>query len=55
MPARTYRESVLPKPVVKRKPPIASAISSRCSRPMMRMDDSACARSMAAACEKCTT
>ena len=54
MPARTSRESVLPKPVVKRNPPIASAISSRCSRVITRMEERACARSIAAACEKCT-
>ena len=54
MPARTYRERVRPNAVVKRKPPIASAIASRCSRLTIRTEESACARSIAAACEKCT-
>ena len=54
MPARTSRERVLPNAVLNRNPPIASAISSRCSRVTTRIDDSACARSIAAAWEKCT-
>ncbi len=43
-----------PNAVVNRNPPIASAMASRCSRETIRIDDSACARSIAAACEKCT-
>ena len=43
-----------PKPAEKRNPPIASAIASRCSRVATRTLGSACARSTAAACEKCT-
>ncbi len=49
MPARTRRDSVLPNPVVKRKAPIASAISSRCARVVRVTDARACARSSAAA------
>ena len=54
MPDRTRRDSVLPNPVVKRNPPIASAMASRCSLVVTRTLASACARSTAAACEKWT-
>ncbi len=54
IPARTSRDSVLPNAVLNRKPPMISAISSRCSRVTILMLDSACARSRAAACAKCT-
>jgi hypothetical protein len=55
MPWRTRRESVRPKPAVNRKRPISSAIAALSS-----FDDtftliSACARSTAEACVKCTT
>ena len=55
MPLRTRRESVRPKPAVKRKAPIASAIASRSSRVQNFADSRACARSSAEACVKCTT
>ena len=55
MPARTSRDSVLPNPAVKRKPPIASAIASRSSREQNLADSSDCARSSALACVKWTT
>ena len=55
MPLRTSRESVRPKPAVKRKPPIASAIASRSSRVQNFADSSAWARSSADACVKWTT
>ena len=55
MPLRMSRDSVLPKPAVKRKPPIASAIASRSSRVQSFAEISACARSSAEAWVKWTT
>jgi hypothetical protein len=54
MPERMSRDRVWPNPVANRKSPMASAIASRCSREITRMLDIACARSSAAAWEKCT-
>ncbi len=54
-PRARSRDSVLPNPVANRNPPIASAISSRCSRETSLTLDSACACSTAAAWVKCTT
>ncbi len=54
-PLRMSRDSVRPKPAVKRNPPIASAIAVRSSRVQSFADTSACARSSAEACVKCTT
>ena len=55
MPCRTSRDSVLPKPAVNRKPPIASAIASFSARVQTLTLISAWARSSAAAWVKCTT
>ena len=55
MPWRTSRESVLPKPAENRKSPISSAMASFSALVVTLMLISVCARSMAAACEKCTT
>jgi hypothetical protein len=54
MPCRTYRERFRPNLVVKRKLPISSAMRSFSSRVHMLMLISACARSTAWACVKCT-
>ena len=54
MPCRTSRDRVRPKPAVKRKLPIAAAISSFSARVHMLMLISDCARSRAAAWVKCT-
>ena len=54
-PLRISRESVRPKPAVKRKPPIVSAIAARSSRVHSFADMSAWARSSAAAWVKWTT
>ncbi len=55
MPWRTSRDSVLPKPEVNRKSPIASAIMSFSARVQTLTLISAWARSSAAAWVKCTT
>jgi hypothetical protein len=55
MPWRTSRDSVPPKPFVKRKSPISSAIRSFSSRVLTLMLISAWACSTAAACVKWTT
>ena len=55
MPCRTSRDSVLPKPAVNRKLPIAAAIASFSARVQTLTLISDCARSSAAAWVKCTT
>jgi hypothetical protein len=54
MPWRTSRDSCLPNPAAKRKPPIISAIASFSARVHTLMLISAWACSMAAACVKWT-
>jgi hypothetical protein len=54
MPCRTKRDRVLPKRVVKRKPPISSAIASFSAREQTFRLISDWARSIAAAWVKCT-
>ena len=54
MPCRTSRDSVLPKPELNRKSPIAAAIRSFSARLQTLMLVSACACSRAAAWVKCT-
>ena len=55
IPSRISRDRVLPKAEVNRNPPNAVAISSRSWRVATFALARACARSKAAACEKCTT
>ncbi len=55
MPCRTSRESVVPKALENRNPPIRSAILAFSSLVQTFTLISACARSSAAAWVKCTT